>query len=93
MTDTIEKWLETKHPESVLRKAFELVEDKRNWKNPIRKRVKTEDFAKAGITGDWQEVVREAIGFYAGSHTLITYNQQNCTYLVEAEGYYKSIGA
>ena len=93
MTDSIETWLTMKYPEATLRKAFDFVQDKSNWKNPIRKRVRSEDFAVLGITEPWQDVVREAIGFYAGSHTLITFNAQNYTYLVEAEGYYKSIGA
>lgn len=93
MTDSIETWLTLRYPEATLRKAFELVQDKTNWKNPIRKRVRAEDFVKIGITESWQDVVSEAIGFYAGSHTRITFNAQNYTYLVEAQGYYLSVGA
>lgn len=93
MTLKLEHWLETKYPVATLKKAFEIVQDNRNWKNPIRKRVRSEDFACLGIAGDWQEVVREAICFYTGGLPVISYNTQNCTYLVEAEGYYKCIGA
>jgi len=65
-----------------LKPLFDLVCDKKNWKNPIRATVDK----NANIAG-----IKEAIIFYTGSVPTITETKKG--YRVVADGYYLTIGA
>jgi len=68
--------------EPALRAAFEQVQDRSNWKNPIDAIIR--DTAKA--------VVCEAIVFYTGSVPKVT-ELGGGMIRVQADGYYVAIGA
>ena len=67
---------------SELREAFQKVQDKKHWKNPINNVCRTEDKAK----------VAGAIAFFTGSIAEFE-DLSNGWSAVRAEGYYNAIGA
>jgi hypothetical protein len=68
-----------------LLEAFDMVADKKAWKNPIDRLVTREWFAYNGNR------LREAIIFYTGSVPMFT-PADDLHIRVEADGYYKTIG-
>jgi len=82
MTNTMTKETGTKYSRAELKAAFELVEDKTNWKNPINKVVG----ADANL-----DMIREAVIFFAGC--VPTYTLEGTSYRVKAVGYYVAVGA
>ena len=81
-----------------LRRAFEAVQDRTNWKNPIR--------ALVALTAEQKAITAEAITFFAGC-TATFEDRGVCNptigtdgraigrreYRVEAVGYYQAVGA
>lgn len=65
-------------------KAFDMVKDKNNWKNPILAIIKADMRMR--------EIIKDAIAFYAGSPCLIVENR-NGYCMVQAPGYYVCVGA
>lgn len=66
-------------------KAFDMVKDPNNWKNPIRAVVKADK--------KMQELIKDAIEFYCGSPCLITEKRDGEYVMVQAPGYYVCVGA
>ncbi len=67
-----------------LKLAFELVEDDKNWKNPID--ITIDDPGSAMIS-----MIDEAVLFFTGARPIFEYDNKNVR--VHAAGYYLSIGA
>lgn len=76
----------TKYSRAELKAAFELVENKENWKMPIVKALT--------LSNGQREVIEEAVVFFAGCRPTFTpiVNVPG-KYLVEAVGYYNAVGA
>lgn len=73
-----------------LLEAFERVEDKANWKDPID--------ATVDLANDFElEVLRYAIAFFTGSQATFKPKPGKkllgCRYRVTAPGYYRAVGA
>lgn len=69
-----------------LKAAFELVEDKRHWKNPINTVIEIDDERQ-------MRLIREAVIYFTGSvpeFEKVNYGQNR--YHVTAAGYFETIG-
>ena len=71
------------YPIADLRVAFEQIEDKENWKNPIFGYIRAADLQK----------YQAAAEFFAGSSLQIVEFVQNGFASVKGPGYYQSVGA
>lgn len=70
---------------AVLKEAFEMVEDKENWKNPVRAEVSC-------LSWTTLLVVKYAVTYFTGSVAKVK-RLENGNYLVTAPGYYLTCGA
>lgn len=68
-----------------LRAAFELVENKANWKYPL-------DCTVSVANDREMEVIRAAVMFFTGSEATFAFKAPN-RYRVQAIGYYAAVGA
>ena len=68
-----------------LHPAFEMVADRKHWKNPINALVEADD-AKLAI-------IAAAVPFFTGSLAEITKGRKRGTFRVRAAGYYETVGA
>lgn len=75
------------YTEEQLRAAFDLVCDQQNWKQPINALVTVCPMLMADVA----ELIRCAVGFYAGSVAQLGYGER--TIAVKAAGYYADVGA
>lgn len=66
-------------------RAFERVEDRTNWKNPINCEVRIEDDRD-------METIRAAVEFLTGSKATFEFVRAN-VYRCKAVGYYAAVGA
>ena len=73
-----------------LEKAFRLVSNKSNWKNPTCTKISKKNLDKYG------QVIREAVWYFTGSSAEFTYDIDSIgrkTYWCEFDGYYICIGS
>ena len=76
----------TPYTKALLTAAFELVEDKANWKNPIDAKVFVYTDA------EWlAPIMREAVVFFTGSVPTTEMDGDYMT--VKADGYFAAVGA
>ena len=68
----------TKFTHEEMARAFENVQDKENWKNPINSCVRAEDV----------EVTKEAIVYFTATEATLGENLGNGWYKITAPGYY-----
>jgi hypothetical protein len=73
----------TKYSREELKAAFELVENKTNWKLPIDRTIDSKDV----------EVVGKAIPYFTGSIAHFTPIMGTDKVRVQASGYYSAVGA
>lgn len=71
----------TKYSRAELKAAFDAVCDRSNWKNPVQGTILPKD----------EDVTREAVIFFTGSVPKFRARPSG-RLLVEAAGYYKTIG-
>jgi len=85
-TQTLNPETGTPYSRADLKWAFELVENKKNWKMPISTRVE--------LTAKEVDMVKHAVVFFAGCQpTFRPVAGKPCMFLVTAPGYYKAVGA
>lgn len=70
-----------------MKKAFELVQDKTHWKNPINAKVTPAQLSEAGVT---PKDIIEAVTFYTATGCKVVDNTSmvNPHYVFKAPGYY-----
>jgi hypothetical protein len=74
-----------------LEKVFDLVKDKKHWKNPINAKVDRTDPHILGL--DDVDVIAEAVISFTGSVPYIKLSKNKKYLHVKADGYYRAIGA
>lgn len=70
---------QTKFPREQMEKAFQAVQDKKHWKNPINSCVRAEDV----------EVTKEAIVYFTATEATLGENLGNGWFKITAPGYYR----